>query len=140
MFPDAGFGAASTFLGMAEELIVFIPLLISISLSLGFDKLTAVGVLLLGVYGAGGFAIIGPFNTMIAQEVAEVELLSGDGSEDDRLRGRHRHSIHHVISYGRKEKKKLNGATATRYDKKEEVLKSTKKRSRRRSLICSRMS
>ena len=117
------FGAASTFLGMAEELIVFIPLLISISLSLGFDKLTAVGVLLLGVYGAGGFAIIGPFNTMIAQEVAEVELLSGMGLRTIGCVGAIAISIHHVISYGRKEKKKLNGATATRYDKKEEVLK-----------------
>jgi len=117
------FGAASTFLGMAEELIVFVPLLVSISMSLGYDKITAVGVLLLGIYGAGGFAIIGPFNTMIAQKVAGVELLSGMGLRAIGCAGAIIISIHHVISYGHKEKKSRAGAATVKFDKKDQAVK-----------------
>lgn len=117
------FSAASTFLGMAEELIVFVPLLVSIAMSLGYDKITAVGVLLLGIYGAGGFAIIGPFNTMIAQKVAGVELLSGMGLRTIGCVGAIIISIHHVLSYGHKEKKKRQETGTVKYDKKDRALK-----------------
>lgn len=119
VFLMMAFGAASTFLGMAEEFIVFTPLLISIALSLGFDKLTAIGVLLLGIYGAGGFAIIGPFNTMIAQNVAEVELLSGMGLRTIGCIGALAISVHHVISRGNKERRLMQEATPTKFDKKD---------------------
>ena len=99
------FGAGSTFLGMAEEFIVFVPLLVSIALSLGYDRITAVAVLLLGVYGAGGFAIIGPYNTMIAQKVAEVELLSGMGLRIVGCIGALAISIIYVLRYSRRAKK-----------------------------------
>lgn len=117
------FSAASTFLGMAEELIVFVPLLISIALSLGYDKMTAVGVLLFGIYGAGGFAIIGPFNTMIAQKVAGVELLSGMGLRTIGCLGAVIISIHHVLSYGHREKKKRDEIGTVKYDKRDQTLK-----------------
>lgn len=117
------FSAASTFLGMAEELIVFVPLLVSIALSLGYDKITAVAVLLLGIYGAGGFAIIGPFNTMIAQSVAGVELLSGMGLRTIGCIGAIAISIHHVLSYGHKERKKREETGSVKFDKSDKTLK-----------------
>lgn len=115
------FGAASTFLGVAEELIVFIPLLVSIALSLGYDKMTAVGVLLLGVYGAGGFAIIGPYNTMIAQKVAGLELLSGMGLRAVGCIGALAISIHHVLRYAKKAKE--DPAKNLLYDKGSKALR-----------------
>ncbi|MBQ4649943.1 MAG: YfcC family protein [Firmicutes bacterium] len=115
------FGAASTFLGLAEEFIVFVPLLTSIAISLGYDKITAVAVILLGVYGAGGFALFGPYNTMIAQKVAEVELLSGMGLRAIGCLGCVAISIHHVLRYGKKIK---NDPTASLlYDKNDKSLK-----------------
>ena len=108
---------------MAEELIVFVPLLVSIALSLGYDKITAVAVLLLGIYGAGGFAIIGPFNTMIAQSVAGVELLSGMGLRTIGCVGAVMISIHHVLSYGHKERKKREDMGSVKFDKADQTLK-----------------
>lgn len=98
------FGAGSTSLGMAEEFIVFIPLLVTVSLSLGYDKLTGVAVMLLGTYAAGGFPLIGPFNLMIAQSIAEVPLLSGMGLRAIGCAGTVIIAIHHVLSYGKKVK------------------------------------
>jgi len=71
------FAAGSSTLGMAEEYLPFVPILLALAIGLGFDAVTAVGVLCVG-YGVGyGVATINPFTVLIAQEVAGLQPTSG---------------------------------------------------------------
>jgi len=75
----AVFTLGSATIGMAEEYIPFVPVLVALFVALGFDAVTAVGVLCVG-YGVGyGAALINPFTVFIAQEIAGVEQASGLG-------------------------------------------------------------
>jgi len=71
------FAAGSATIGMAEEYIPFVPLLLALAIGLGFDAVTAIGILCVG-YGVGyGCAFINPFTVLIAQDVAGVAPASG---------------------------------------------------------------
>ena len=68
----AVFAAGSATIGMAEEYLPFVPMLVALCVALGYDSVTAIGVLCVG-YGVGyGAALINPFTVFIAQEVADV--------------------------------------------------------------------
>jgi len=73
------FALGTCILGLGEEYMIFIPILCSIFVSLGYDELTAVAVTYLSAVGGQAFALVGPFNLMIAQSIAELPLLSGAG-------------------------------------------------------------
>ena len=66
----ACFGIASAVVGMAEELIVFIPLIMAVCRALHYDDMTACGVLLLGLYSSIGFAPMSPYSVVIAHKIA----------------------------------------------------------------------
>jgi uncharacterized ion transporter superfamily protein YfcC len=71
------FGIGSSTLGMAEEYLPFITVLIALSLGLKMDVMTGVGIMVVG-YGIGyGVAAINPFTLLIAQQIAEVPPTSG---------------------------------------------------------------
>ena len=71
------FGLGGTTFGMAEETIAFYPLLIPVFVMAGYDKLTAVAVILLGA-GAGVIgSTVNPFATGIASGFAGVSLGEG---------------------------------------------------------------
>ena len=71
------FSIGSSTLGMAEEYLPFISVLIALCLGMKMDVVSAVGIMVVG-YGVGyGVAAINPFTVMIAQEVAEVPPTSG---------------------------------------------------------------
>ena len=71
------FAAGSSSIGMAEEYMPFVPVLMILARGMGFDAITAVGILCVG-YGAGyGAAAINPFTVLIAQDVAGLEPTSG---------------------------------------------------------------
>ena len=71
------FSIGSSTLGMAEEYLPFITVLIALSIGLNMDIITAVGIMVVG-YGIGyGVAAINPFTVLIAQEVAELPPTSG---------------------------------------------------------------
>jgi len=60
-----------------QEYIPFVPILLALAIGLGFDAVTAIGILCIG-YGVGyGAAIFNPFTVLIAQSVAEVQPASG---------------------------------------------------------------
>jgi len=66
------FAVGSATIGMAEEYLPFVPMLVALALALGMDAMTAVGVMVVG-YGVGyGAALINPFTVFIAQDVAGV--------------------------------------------------------------------
>lgn len=69
------FGAATV--GFGEEYYPFVPVLVSLCIALGYDRMTAIGIIMIG-YGAGyGPAFINPFTTLIAQDIAGLEPASG---------------------------------------------------------------
>ncbi|HVS30110.1 MAG TPA: AbgT family transporter [Thermoanaerobaculia bacterium] len=73
------FAAGSATIGMAEEYIPFVPILLALCVALGYDVVTAIGILCIG-YGTGyGAALINPFTVFIAQNVAGLQPGSGLG-------------------------------------------------------------
>ena len=73
------FTIGSSTIGMAEEYIPFIPIVLALAIGLGFDAVTALGVVCVG-YGIGyGTAVFNPFTVLIAQDVAGLQPTSGLG-------------------------------------------------------------
>ncbi len=71
------FALGSSTIGMAEEYLPFVPILLALSLGLGFDAVTAIGILCVG-YGVGyGVAIFNPFTVVVAQNVSSLQPTSG---------------------------------------------------------------
>lgn len=71
------FAAGSASIGMAEEYIPFVPVLLALCIGLGFDAVTAIGILCVG-YGVGyGAALVNPFTVLVAQGIAEIPPSSG---------------------------------------------------------------
>jgi uncharacterized ion transporter superfamily protein YfcC len=73
------FAAGSSTIGMAEEYIPLIAILITLCVSMRMDTVAAVGIMVVG-YGVGfGAAVINPFTVLVAQEVAGLTPVSGYG-------------------------------------------------------------
>jgi uncharacterized ion transporter superfamily protein YfcC len=71
------FALGASTVGFGEEYYPFVPVLVSLCLALGYDRMTAIGIIMVG-YGAGyGPAFINPFTTLIAQDIAGLEPASG---------------------------------------------------------------
>ena len=71
------FMLGSTSIGMAEEYIPLVLILISLCVALKMDTISAVGSMVIG-YGLGyGTAILNPFTLLVAQGVAEIPPTSG---------------------------------------------------------------
>jgi len=71
------FAVGSSTVGFGEEYYPFVPVLISMTLALGYDRLTAIAIVMIG-YGVGfGAATINPFTTLIAQDIAGLQPASG---------------------------------------------------------------
>lgn len=99
------FGGFSSTIGMAEEYIPFIPLLIGLCVGLGYDRLTAVGILCVA-YGTGyGVATLNPFTVVIAQQVAGLQVSSGMGFRLILSAIFLPLAVHHVWSYACKVKR-----------------------------------
>ncbi|MCW8876410.1 MAG: TIGR00366 family protein [Kangiellaceae bacterium] len=73
----AAFMLGSSTIGMAEEYIPLVLILITLCVSLKMDTISAVGSMVIG-YGIGyGTAVLNPFTLLVAQGVAEVPPTSG---------------------------------------------------------------
>ena len=98
------FMIGSSTIGMAEEYLPFVPLLLTLCIALGYDAITAVGIMTVG-YGVGyGTAVINPFTVIIAQNVAGVEESSGISYRIILGVVFLAIGIHHVLSYARRVK------------------------------------
>jgi uncharacterized ion transporter superfamily protein YfcC len=71
------FMAGSSTIGMAEEYLPFIPVLVALALALGYDALTGVAIVTIGYSVGYGVATINPFTVLIAQDVAGLQPASG---------------------------------------------------------------
>jgi len=71
------FGCGAAFCGNFEEFLVFIPLILAISITSGYDSLTAVGIVFLSAAAGYGGAITNSFTLGTAQEIAGLPRFSG---------------------------------------------------------------
>jgi len=71
------FTAGSSAIGMAEEYLPFVPVLLALAVGLGYDAVTGVGILCVGYSIGYGAALINPFTVFIAQDIAGVPQGSG---------------------------------------------------------------
>ena len=109
------FSVGSSTLGMAEEFIPFVPILLMLCLALEFDRITAIGMMVVG-YGIGyGVAALNPFTVMVAQEVAQLKPTSGIGYRLALFLAFFLVGFHHVYAYSRKVK--LNPSRSLLKDK-----------------------
>ncbi|MBW2527648.1 MAG: YfcC family protein [Deltaproteobacteria bacterium] len=67
----------SATIGMAEEYIAFVPLVVTMCLTLRLDAVVGVGLLLIGAAVGFGCAALNPFTVMIAQDIAGLPATSG---------------------------------------------------------------
>jgi uncharacterized ion transporter superfamily protein YfcC len=73
------FVAGSSTIGMAEEYLPFIPVLVALALALRYDALVGVAIVTVGYAIGYGVATINPFTVLIAQDVAGLQPASGMG-------------------------------------------------------------
>lgn len=73
------FGLAGAFIGMAEDAIVYIGIMVPIAIALGFDAITGVAIVIVGASVGFTAAIMNPYNVGVAQGIAELPLFSGMG-------------------------------------------------------------
>jgi uncharacterized ion transporter superfamily protein YfcC len=73
------FAVGSSTIGMAEEYIPLVAILITLCVGMRMDTVAAVGIMVVG-YGIGyGTALMNPFTVLVAQEVAGLAPVSGLG-------------------------------------------------------------
>lgn len=73
------FAAGSATIGMAEEYLPFVPVLVALAIALGYDALVGVAIVTIGYSVGYGVAMINPFTVLIAQDVAGLQPGSGLG-------------------------------------------------------------
>jgi uncharacterized ion transporter superfamily protein YfcC len=75
----AVFIVGSSTIGMAEEYLPFVPVLVALALALRYDAVVGVGIVTVGYAIGYGTATINPFTVLIAQDVAGLQPASGMG-------------------------------------------------------------
>ncbi|MFT5872165.1 MAG: putative ion transporter superfamily protein YfcC [Clostridium sp.] len=73
------FSLGGAVFGMAEETLPFIPIMVTLSIALGFDSMTGVAMVLAGAGAGFTGAFLNPFTVGVAQGIAELPLFSGLG-------------------------------------------------------------
>ncbi len=96
------FALGSSTIGFGEEYFPFVPVLVTLALALGYDRITAVGIIMVG-YGVGyGAALINPFTVLLAQDIAGLQPASGLWYRVALMVVFLPIGIHHVWSYAKK--------------------------------------
>lgn len=71
------FGLQCAFTGLYDLAVVFIPIVVPLILSLGYDAMTGVAIVLTAECVGFGAAFTNPWFTAIAQDIAELPIYSG---------------------------------------------------------------
>lgn len=73
------FATGGATFGMAEETLVFVPLVVALAKGVGYDAVVGVAMVYLGAYTGYTAGPLNPFNTGIAQGIAQLPPFSGLG-------------------------------------------------------------
>ena len=71
------FALGGALMGMAEETLAYIGIMIPLALALGFDVITGTAIVLVGASIGFTTAVMNPFNVGVARGIAELPLFSG---------------------------------------------------------------
>jgi len=71
------FSIGGTTFGMAEEALVFIPMLVPLAIALGYDSLTGLALALVGPCAGFTGAFMNPFTIGVAQGIVGLPIFSG---------------------------------------------------------------
>lgn len=71
------FGLAGGVVGMAEECMMFLPVLVMLSIGLGYDAVVGTAIMMFGVACGYGCAPVNPFTVGLAQSIAGLPMFSG---------------------------------------------------------------
>jgi len=71
------FAIGSSTIGMAEEYMPFIPILVTMCIALRMDAIVAMGIVYIGAGVGYGCAALNPFTVLIGQDIAGVAPTSG---------------------------------------------------------------
>lgn len=71
------FSLGGTLIGMGEESLIYIPIVVPFALSMGYDVLTGAAIVLFGMCVGFTTAIMNPFTIGVAQGIAELPMFSG---------------------------------------------------------------
>ena len=96
------FAVGSSTIGMAEEYMPFIPVLVTMCIALRMDAVVAVGIVYLGAGIGYGCAALNPFTVQIAQRISDLTPTSGQGFRWLLLLVMLVVAIHHLMRYVRK--------------------------------------
>jgi uncharacterized ion transporter superfamily protein YfcC len=73
------FAAGGSLMGMSDETIVYIGILVPLTIALGFDAMTGFAIVIIGASVGFTSAVMNPFTVGIAQGIAELPTFSGIG-------------------------------------------------------------
>ena len=96
------FALGSSTIGMAEEYVAFVPVLVTMCLALRMDAIVAVGIIYVGAGVGYACAALNPFTVLIAQDIAGLEPTSGQGARWLLLLVCGAVGVHHLLSYVRR--------------------------------------
>lgn len=99
------FSLAGAIIGSAEDLLPFIPIMVSLCIALGFDSITGVAVVLAGAAAGFAGAFLNPYTEGVAQGIAGLPIFSGMGYRLVVYAGLTTLTITYVMLYARKVKK-----------------------------------
>lgn len=71
------FSVGGTTFGMAEEALVFIPMLVPLAIALGYDSMTGLALALVGPCAGFSAAFMNPFTLAVAQGIVGLPIFSG---------------------------------------------------------------
>lgn len=66
-------------MGMSSEVMIFVPIGITLALFLGLDKVTGTAMITMGAANGFTAGLLNPFNVGVAQDIAELPMFSGIG-------------------------------------------------------------
>ncbi len=96
------FAVGSSTIGMAEEYMPFVPILVAMCLALRMDAVVALGIVYLGAGIGYGTAAINPFTVMIAKDIAGQDPAVGFGLRWALLAVMLVVGVHHILRYAHK--------------------------------------
>lgn len=73
------FAVTGSLMGLAEETIIYIAIIVPLAIALGFDAIVGFAIVSLGANIGFLSAVMNPFNVGVAQSISELPMFSGIG-------------------------------------------------------------
>lgn len=96
------FAVGSATIGMAEEYVPFVPILVTMGLAMKMDAMVALGIVYIGAGVGYGCAALNPFTVLVAQDIAGLQTYSGQWYRWLLLVACLVVGVHHIMRYAKR--------------------------------------